>query len=163
MDIFVSVGMSRWPFDRLLEAVRPLCRSHNLIVQRGISDLELPCPTYRFIPFSDVLAQIEKATIVITHAGNTVRLVQRQQKVPIVMAREAARGEMANDHQVQYLRNEEQYGRVVGLWDGADLPQLVETHIQTQNQMLASRPLPQSISGEYVAGILNHLCEKWVS
>ena len=162
MDIFVTVGMNRWPFDRLLEAVRPLCASHNLVVQSGTSNVKLPCSTYRFLPFQDFLDQIEKADIVITHAGSTVRVVQRKGKVPIAMARQASRGEMANDHQVDYLRYEEQQGWVVPLWEAADLPRLVETHLTTQARIMASRPLSQKVSSEVVAAILNRLCEKWI-
>jgi len=162
MDIFVTVGMGRWPFDRLLQAVRPLCASHNLVVQSGTSNVTLPCCTYRFLPFQDFILQIEKADIVITHAGNTVRLVQRKGKVPIAMARQASKGEMANDHQVDYLRYEEQQGWVVPLWDVANLPRLVETHLATQARILAARPLAQSVPGEVVAAILNRLCEKWI-
>jgi UDP-N-acetylglucosamine transferase subunit ALG13 len=162
MDIFVTVGMSRWPFDRLLKAIGPLCESHNIFAQIGVSDIKLPCSTCRFIPFPDFLDHIEKADIVITHAGNTVRLVQRRLKVPIAMAREGVRGEMANDHQVKYLRYEEQNGRVIALWDGADLPKLVENHRETQFRMLATRPLVPKVSGKLVADILNRLCAQWI-
>jgi UDP-N-acetylglucosamine transferase subunit ALG13 len=112
--------------------------------------------------FHDILDQIDKADIVITHGGNTVRLVQRKGKVPIAMAREASKGEMPNDHQVDYLRYEEQHGWVVPLWNAADLPTLVETHLATQARILATRPPPQKVSGEIIAAILNRLCEKWV-
>jgi UDP-N-acetylglucosamine transferase subunit ALG13 len=162
MDIFVTVGMSRWPFDRLLNSIGSLCNSHNVFAQVGVSNVKLPCPTTPFLPHPDLLNRIDKADIVITHAGNTVRLVQRLQKVPIAMAREQARGEMANDHQVTYLRYEEQHGRVVGLWNGADLPMLVENHCETQSRMLATRELPPKVSGERLADILNQLCAQWV-
>src|SRR5271170_7337671 len=115
MNIFVTVGMSRWPFDRLLNALLPLCDSHHVFAQVGVSEVKLPCSTSPFLPQLDLLSRMEKADIVITHAGNTVRLVQRMQKVPITMAREHARGEMADDHQVKYLRYEQDHGRVVAL------------------------------------------------
>jgi UDP-N-acetylglucosamine transferase subunit ALG13 len=162
MDIFVTVGMSRWPFERLLRAVEPLCGSHNVFVQTGSCEIKLRCATCRFVSFPDLLDRIEKADIVITHAGNTVRLVQRRQKVPIAMAREGARGEMANDHQVKYLRHEEQNGRVIAVWDGADLRRLVENHRETQARMLATRVLLPKVSGEIVADTLNRLCAQWI-
>jgi len=162
MDIFVTVGMSSWPFDRLLSSIGALCDSHNVFAQVGVSEVQLPCPTSPFLPYPDLLNRIEKADIVITHAGNTVRLVQRLQKVPIAMARERAWGEMANDHQVKYLRYEELHGRVVGLWHGADLPMLVENHHETESRMLTTRELLPKISGERLADIMNRLCAQWV-
>jgi UDP-N-acetylglucosamine transferase subunit ALG13 len=162
MDIFVTVGMGRWPFDRLLKAVVPLCRSHTVVVQRGPSKVEVPSRTYDFLPFQEFLNYIERAQVVITHAGNTVRLVQRKGKVPIAMAREARWGEMADDHQVEYLRYEEEHGRVVGLWEVTDLPRLVENHPAAEALTLKTRSLPEKMSGEVLAATLNSLCAKWV-
>jgi UDP-N-acetylglucosamine transferase subunit ALG13 len=162
MNIFVTVGMSSWPFDRLLEAVRPLCDSHAVIAQTGPSKVRLPCRTYNFLPFQSFLNEIGKAEIVITHAGNTVRLVQRKGKVPIAMARRAAEGEMPNDHQVRYLQWEQQHGRVVALWDPKDLAKLVEAHLENQARIMATRALPEHIPGFTLANKLNELCEKWV-
>jgi UDP-N-acetylglucosamine transferase subunit ALG13 len=162
MNIFVTVGMSLWPFDRLLEAVRPLCGSHSVIVQVGPSKVKLPCHTVSFLPFQDFLNEVERAEIVITHAGNTVRVVQRKGKVPIAMARRAAEGEMPNDHQVRYLQWEQQHGRVVALWDPKDLSKLVEVHLENQVHIMATRALPERVPGPALAGLLNELCEKWV-
>jgi UDP-N-acetylglucosamine transferase subunit ALG13 len=162
MNIFVTVGMSRWPFDRLLEAVRPLCAVHNVVVQSGPSTLKLPCPMYPFLSFQEVLDRIEGSHLVITHAGNTVRLVQRKERVPIAMARESAKGEMANDHQVKFLRYEEQHGPVVALWNGSELPDLVARHMENQARLLSTRPLPQNASQQSVPATLNRLCEKWI-
>lgn len=161
-DIFVTVGMGRWPFDRLLRAVILLCQAHTLVVQKGVSKMEMPCRTYDFLGSEEFLAHVEKADIVITHAGNTVRVVQRKGKVPIAMAREASRGEMADDHQVDYLRYEEHCGRVVALWEGTDLPALVDNHFATEALLLKSRALPEKVSGEILAATLNRLCQKWI-
>ena len=162
MDIFVTVGMSRWPFDRLMKAVAPLCEKHEVFAQTGASTISLPCMTCVFMPFPDLLKRIETADIVITHAGNTVRLVQRMQKVPIAMARARAWGEMANDHQVQYLRDEEKSGRVLALWNESDLPALVDGHKQVQEKILATRTLSPKLSSDEIVGILNGLCAQWV-
>jgi UDP-N-acetylglucosamine transferase subunit ALG13 len=162
MNIFVTVGMSSWPFDRLLEAVRPLCDSHAVIAQMGPSKVQLPCRTFSFLPFQDFVHEVEKADIVITHAGNTVRVVQRKGKVPIAMARRAADGEMPNDHQVRYLQWEQQHGRVVALWDPTELSKLVEVHPENQARIMATRALPERVPGPAIADLLNGLCEKWV-
>ena len=49
LSVFVTVGMGRWPFDRLLHAVEPLCAAHEVFVQRGTSTVALPCPSVAFL------------------------------------------------------------------------------------------------------------------
>ena len=102
-SVFVTVGMGPWPFDRLVRAVAPLCTEHDVFVQTGTSRSCRRARTQRFLGPAETLRRITDADVVITHGGNTVRLVQRAGKVPIAVAREAARGEMRNDHQVAYL------------------------------------------------------------
>ena len=53
-----------------------------------------PCEYARFIEPGDLKQRIRAADVVITHAGNTVRLVQRAGKVPIAVARRARRHSM---------------------------------------------------------------------
>src|SRR5438552_8881402 len=115
MDILVTVGMSPWPFDRLLKAILPLCGAHRVFAQTGTSKITPPCAHASFVPYAALLGRIRAADVVITHAGNTVRLVQRAGKVPIAVARTAVAGEMPNDHQVVYLRHEVREGRVVAV------------------------------------------------
>jgi hypothetical protein len=78
------------------------------------------------------------------------------------MARERKFGEMANDHQLAYLRYEEQNGRVIALWNDADLPKLVENYRENQSQILQTRALYPKVSGEALADTLNRLCAQWV-
>lgn len=141
--VVVTVGMGRWPFDRLLRAVAPLTTGYDLFVQRGTSDVAIDAPSPRFVRPDELHDRMAAADVVITHAGNTVRLVQRLGKVPICVAREAARGEMGNDHQVAYLRREADHGRAIGLWgDLGSLSEAVATHHDVQARLLATRPLP---------------------
>jgi SAM-dependent methyltransferase/UDP-N-acetylglucosamine transferase subunit ALG13 len=128
MDIVVTVGMGPWPFDRLLKAIGPLCRDHQVFAQTGASRLTPPCDHEPFVPYPQLLERIQAADVVVTHAGNTVRLVQRLGKVPVVVARTAALGEMADDHQVEYLRHEERHGSVVAVWDVEQLLDVVDAH-----------------------------------
>jgi len=156
MKIFVTVGMGPWPFDRLLRAIIPLCDSHDVFAQSGTSQLVLPCRTQPYLPYSELVGQIESADVVITHAGNTVRLVQRSGKVPIVMARQAPH-EMANDHQVEYLQHAQRHDRVVAVWDGAVLPDLVAQHPTRAAALCASRPLSRPADARQVADLLDRL------
>ncbi|WFE32550.1 hypothetical protein [Micromonospora sp. WMMD975] len=160
--VLVTVGMGPWPFDRLVAAVAPLCAAHDVFVQTGTSTVTPPCPHEAFLPLDDLRERLAAADVVITHAGNTVRLVQRLGRVPVAVAREAARGEMGNDHQVSYLRAEERTGRVVAVWDVTDLPAVVAGHPERQRLLLAERPLPDAVDDERLVATLDALCARLV-
>ena len=145
--VVVTVGMGRWPFDRLVSAVGRLAGDHDVFVQTGTSSVQPPCPWERYIAPSELDRRTTEADVVITHAGNTVRTVQRAGLVPVCVAREAARGEMGNDHQVQYLLAEQDTGRAIGVWGDVDaladrLAAVVESHAALAEALIASRPLP---------------------
>jgi SAM-dependent methyltransferase len=140
-SVFVTVGMGPWPFDRLIRAVAPLCHEHDVFVQTGTSSVLPPCPHQRFLGPAETLHRISDADVVVTHGGNTVRLAQRAGKVPIAVAREAARGEMRNDHQVAYLAGERASCRVrVLAGDEPGLAAAVADHPAVQSRMLAAAP-----------------------
>lgn len=160
--ILVTVGMGPWPFDRLLAAVAPLCEEHEVFAQTGTSGVRPPCPHAPFLALDDLRERLAAADIVVTHAGNTVRLVQRLGRVPIAVAREHARGEMGNDHQVAYLRAEERAGRVVAVWDVARLPAAVAGHPAAQERLLAERPLPAAVPHQRLVETLDELCGRLV-
>jgi SAM-dependent methyltransferase/UDP-N-acetylglucosamine transferase subunit ALG13 len=150
MKILVTVGMSERPFDRLIEAIAPLCVEHDVFVQTGTSKLAPPCAHSPFIPYPEMIERIRAVDIVITHAGNSVRLVQRAGKVPVAIARTAP-GEMANNHQVEYLRHESRAGRVVAVWDLRRLSQIVACHAFEEARLLRERPLDQPAASAAVA------------
>ena len=143
LKVFVTVGMGPWPFDRLIAACSALCADHEVFIQTGTSTLVPPCPHEPFIGYDETMRRLAEADVVITHAGNTVRLVERMGKVPIAVAREAARGEMRNDHQVEYLRAEEPRGRVIALWGSLSaLARTVADHPAVEEKLLAAmKPL----------------------
>jgi len=160
--ILVTVGMGPWPFDRLIAGIAPLCAAHEVTAQIGTSSVRPACPHSAFFALDEWQEHLHSADIVITHAGNTVRLVQRLDKVPIAAAREAARGEMGNDHQVEYLRQEASTGRVVAAWDAATLPRLVDEHPAAQARLLTERPLPAAVGHDQLIAVLDSLCERLV-
>ena len=158
--ILVTVGMGPWPFDRLIRALGPLCAEHEVFAQTGTSALAPPCPHKQFIGFSDLQDRIGAAEVIITHAGNTVRLVQRAGKVPIAVARRASLGEMGNDHQVAYLQREECTGPVVAVWEPEDLRPAVTTHAARQAELLRDRPLPAAATPDQIIHTLDSLCAR---
>jgi UDP-N-acetylglucosamine transferase subunit ALG13 len=156
--ILVTVGMGSWPFDRLIQAISPLCAEHEVFAQTGTSSVTPACPHQEFVAFDELQDRIAAADMIITHAGNTVRLVQRAGKVPIAVARRASLGEMANDHQVAYLRLEEQTGPVVAVWEPRELPSAVAAHSATQAGLLRERPLAPAATPDHIVQTLDSLC-----
>ena len=141
--IFVTVGMGRWPFDRLLSAVERLAVNHDVFAQSGTSELPLTFPHKAFIDTEEFDRHLAEADIVITHAGNTVRRAQRLGKVPIVVAREHARPEMGNDPQERFLRAEAQGSpMVVSSGDEPNLDEALRRHDALLPTLWSLPPMP---------------------
>jgi SAM-dependent methyltransferase len=155
--------MGPWPFDRLISALAPVCEKHDVFAQIGTSRVLPPCEYARFITPEELDSRIRAADVVITHAGNTVRLVQRAGKVPLVVARRSAPGEMPNDHQVDYLLHEQASGRVVPVWDLATLPDLVSRHSEIEQELIHSRPLADPADPADVADIIDGVLRELAS
>ena len=129
LKVLVTVGMGRFPFDRLVRAVGDLCEEHDVFVQRGVSTIEPQCEYVDFLPPGELMKRMRYADVVVSHAGNSVRLIQNMGKIPVAIAREHARGEMSDDHQVHFLRAEAAAGLVVAVnGDLSDLNAVVGRH-----------------------------------
>ncbi len=155
-SIVVTVGMGRWPFDRLVGAVSELVDDHDVFVQTGTSGVRPPCAHRAWLAPEELHQRMLDADIVITHAGNTVRWLQRRGVTPVAVAREGGRGEMGNDHQVTYLRDEEQRGRVISVWDVDRLADTVR-HYDRLAAALADRPVPEVVDPAELVAQLDEL------
>jgi UDP-N-acetylglucosamine transferase subunit ALG13 len=132
--IFVTVGTHHQRFERLLGALGPLAELDELVVQYG--DASPPPEADRAVPFlcyAEVVSYMERARVVVTHAGVGSFLVARRAgQVPVVVPRLRAHGEHVDDHQIAFVRALEREGLVTVVWDVADLKAAV----------LAQRPVP---------------------
>ncbi|MFL6239743.1 MAG: methyltransferase domain-containing protein [Actinomycetes bacterium] len=154
MRVFVTVGMGPWPFDRLVSAVGPLTAEHDVFVQRGSSSVRPDCAHQDYLTFGETIERITWADVIISHAGNTIRLVQRAGKVPIGVAREARRGEMRNDHQCAYLAREVAACRAVAAHgDLTDLRRLVIEHPDREGALLVDQA-PESVADPATTSLL---------
>ncbi len=162
LDVVVTVGMGRFPFDRLVAAIEPLCAEHRVVAQTGVSRLRLPCRQHDYLPSDELVELCRRADVVITHAGNTVRLLQRMGRVPLSVARRPDLGEMADDHQVRFLELERRRGRVVAVDEVDRLPELVAAHPSTARRLLAERPPPPDVDPDLVAARLDEALERAV-
>jgi UDP-N-acetylglucosamine transferase subunit ALG13 len=124
--IFVTLGTHHDPFTRLVDALAAL-PGEELVVQHGHS----PAPpgvaeAVRFLPFAELLDRITAADVVVTHAGvGSILLCLRNGRTPLVVPRRRAHGEHVDDHQVELTSALEEAGKVVPVWDVAELPRLV--------------------------------------
>lgn len=101
--ILVTLGSERFPFQRLVDTLSSsLPRDLEVVWQTGHTPVpsDLPGRVEAWLPYEEMMAEIDRADAVITHAGvGSVLASLSRGVVPVVMARSARRGEHIDDHQ----------------------------------------------------------------
>jgi len=125
--IFVTIG-TQVPFDRMIEAVdtvAPLLKGEEIIVQSLATQYKAKnFQTLEYIAPADFKNYIERANLIISHAGTgTILSVSQLQKPMIVFPRYGKLKETRNDHQVATCRMLE---KVTKLQVAYDVEQLRE-------------------------------------
>ncbi len=141
-SVFVTVGMSDFPFDRLIGALDAIVDDHDVFAQIGASTIVPRCAHARTIDPIELENRIAEADVVICHGGNTVRVAQRHGKAPIVVPRQERYGEMSNDHQVRFVEHERDRSPLIVLDDGDDLVAAVDQLLDIEDRLLTERPVP---------------------
>lgn len=118
--IFVTVGTAR-DFSRLIKKVDEIAGKTNekIIVQRGKTTYEPKnCEYFRFVPRKKYLEYIEKADVIITHAGvgNIITSLKNRRSI-IVVPRRKKYNEHRNDHQMDIAKKLESEGWVLACYD----------------------------------------------
>ena len=155
--IFVTLGTHHDPFPRLIEGLQAL-DGDELVVQYGHSPAPLhAAETIQFLPFEELLEQIRTADTVVTHAGvGSILNCLRLGRTPLVVPRQSRFGEHVDDHQVELTRALADDGKVIPVWDVADLPGLLEVApppaVVARSRTTAStkrsgRPCARSVAG----------------
>lgn len=131
--IFVIMGMEIHPFDRLAKAVDDLARTNavgeEMFLQLG-SCTYVPqhARSQKFLSFGEVCENVQKASVVITHAGAGSTLVCLQNgKHPIMVPRRSRWGEHVDEHQVPFAEKFGQSGLATVVDDVSDLARAIET------------------------------------
>jgi UDP-N-acetylglucosamine transferase subunit ALG13 len=121
--ILVTVGVSPFPFDRLLEAVHRLELEEPLVVQHGASSVRPAAATCAdFMPLETLVEHIRLARAVVMHGGiGSIMVALAAGKRPLVVPRLARFGETVDDHQVSSSRRLAQAGLITLVQDPADL------------------------------------------
>jgi UDP-N-acetylglucosamine transferase subunit ALG13 len=130
--IFVTTGTNEQGFDRLTRAARALGGAEELVVQYGSSRIQDGPGTWEaFLPFADMRAAMERARVVVAHAGvGSILLAHRCGRRPVVMPRRVGLGEAVDDHQLGLARRLEGQGLVTVVQDAGELARAV-THAPT--------------------------------
>ncbi len=111
--IFVTVGTTKFPFDRLLkavdEAMEKIGGGEELIVQKGKSDYQFKYPNakvFEEISYEQMIFYLKRARWVISHGGPAtifLALKYRENSL-IIVPRRKKFGEHTDDHQFYFAK-----------------------------------------------------------
>lgn len=108
--IFVTVGTHEQQFNRLIKEVDKLIENgyinEEVIVQAGFSTYKSKnCNCKKVISYDEMIKNIKKARIIITHGGPATFMMPLQEgKIPIVVPRQKKFDEHVNDHQLDFAK-----------------------------------------------------------
>jgi UDP-N-acetylglucosamine transferase subunit ALG13 len=125
--IFVTVGSTQFPFERLVRALDGL-PGDQLHVQHG----PVPAPlgaawSKAYMQFPEVLKSMRRADVVVCHAGaGSVLCALREGHTPVVVPRLKRYEETVDDHQVEFANALAAEGRVSAVDDLSRLREVVE-------------------------------------
>ena len=133
--IFVTVGTHEQPFNRLVKAIDELKRdgviTEDVIMQTGFSTyVPKYCKWSKWIPYQQMIKNVEEAHIVVTHGGPASFIMPLQiGKTPIVVPRQHKFEEHVNDHQVEFARNvAKRMGTIIPVEDISKLGEIITNY-----------------------------------
>lgn len=132
--IFVILGTQDKKFPRLLEALQKkidegkIDKKEEIIVQAGSTKYKSnDMKIFDYIPISQFEDYIEKADLIICHAGvGTILTALKKNKKIIAAARLKQYGEHVNDHQLQILDNFKNKGYILALENFDEIDNLIK-------------------------------------
>lgn len=140
--IFVTVGTHEQPFNRLVEYMDRLVVSGKLdeevVIQTGYSTYEPKHCTWRkLFPYQEMIENVAKARIVITHGGPSSFIMPLQVgKTPIVVPRKKDFYEHVNNHQVDFCNAvAERMGTIIVVEDIDKLEDAIVNYDDAVNSM----------------------------
>jgi UDP-N-acetylglucosamine transferase subunit ALG13 len=123
--IFATCGSSHFPFDRMMDSLAALA-DEDLYVQHGPATPPPHARCVSFLPFDEIVRNIEEADIVISHAGvGSILCATQAGHTPVIFPRLKRYKETVDDHQTELASALEERGRAIIVWDPKDLPSAV--------------------------------------
>lgn len=129
--IFVTVGTTSFPFDRLLRAVDEVVsdseKDEKLVVQQGVSEYQFKYPktkTSKEQPFDKMISYMKKARVIITHGGPaTIFLALKYgRNKPLVVPRAKKFREHVDNHELFFAKFLKRKGKIEAVFPEKDLP-----------------------------------------
>lgn len=125
--IFITVGTGRFPFERLIKCIDEAIINHKIeeevfgqIGKYGYKPKSFPCK--EFIGFDEMVKNIQNADIIVSHAGvGSLLLCLNLGKIPILFPRDAALGELLDNHQFEFAKKIDSLGRALVAFSENDL------------------------------------------
>jgi UDP-N-acetylglucosamine transferase subunit ALG13 len=149
--VFVTVGTDHHPFDRLihwmdrwLELVGP--ERVRCFMQTGTSARPERAPSADYLPYQELQAAMEEATVVVSHGGPSTIMGARQLGlVPVVVPRRADLGEHVDNHQVTFARKLAAAGHVALAERFQELDRVVEHALERPRIIDLDPPVARSL------------------
>ncbi len=148
--IFVTVGTHEQQFNRLIQEIDRLIEAklitEEVFIQRGIqSTSPQKCSSAESIIYDQILENMKKARITITHGGpGSIMLSLSFGKIPIVVPRQAKYKEHVDNHQIDFTRRLERQKKIIAVYEIAMLGEKI-AHYNTLCQDLMTHEIPSSI------------------
>lgn len=164
--IFVTVGTHEQPFDRLIKKVDEMKKeeiiTEDVLIQTGFSTYEPKnCLYKKFIPYKEMIKNVSKASIIITHGGPSSFILALQVgKIPIVVPRQAKYSEHVNNHQLEFSKAvASRYNNLIVVENIEELPSVIKNYRQIIGKMNSSILSHNAIFCEKFEKIANDLVE----
>lgn len=133
--IFVTVGTHEQQFNRLIKKVDELIDcgyiNEEVIIQSGFSTYTTErCKCEKIIPYEEMVDNINKARIIITHGGPATFIMPLQiGKIPIVVPRQKKFDEHVNNHQLDFAKMvKERNGNIILIENIDDLNDILNDY-----------------------------------
>jgi len=136
--IFMTVGTTKFPFDRLLKAVDEvmlkLQTKEELIVQKGETNYQFKYPktqVFKEIPFDKMISYLKKARVVVTHGGPaTIFLaLKHSRNKPLVVPRYKDAGDHVDNHQVFFSEFLKKKGLIEAVFPQENLVERIKNYM----------------------------------
>ncbi len=148
--IFVTVGTTKFPFDRLLKAVDKVMvgrqLNEELIIQKGTSTSSFNYSNkkiFKEIAFDQMIANFKRARVVVTSGGPAAILLALKycRNQPLVVPRAGKLGEHINDHQLYFSNFLDKKKMTKVVWPGDDLVEKITEYLKNPAKITQKNPL----------------------